>query len=107
MAATKLGYSRAPAADGGFFTAYEKLFEELGVCAIIEFTGNSLPEHNRTVALIALRFAARAAGKRRNGRTLLLSETPPVMLSETWNDLHEMAAAGSGFAENWQERSRR
>ncbi len=54
--ANKLGYVRGSAEDGGFFTTYLKNFPSLKLQAILEFTGNSLPEENRTVALVQLYF---------------------------------------------------
>jgi hypothetical protein len=31
-----------------------------------------------------------------------LNEVPSVLLSEVWNDLHQIAAAGSGFVADWR-----
>jgi hypothetical protein len=102
--ATKLGYSRGPTEDGGWFMTYEKRFPTLGLVTVIEFTGNPLPEENRTVALMHLRFenAGVAAGER---TTLALGKVPPVLLSECYNDLRLIAAEGSGFDPEWQKKS--
>jgi hypothetical protein len=100
--ATKLGYVRGPAKNGRF-TTYEKMFDELGMCAIVEFSGNSLREQNRTVSLIALKFAARAGARRRNEMLVPLLHAPAVMVSEAWNDFHEMAETGSEGSEDWSE----
>jgi hypothetical protein len=103
-AANKLGYERAPAEDGGWFTEYLKPFASIGITAVIEFTGSPLPEENREVALVEAKFR-QVSGKRRYGREMPLADVPPVLLSEVWNDLHQVAAAGSGFAADWQKRT--
>ena len=65
--ALKLGYTRGQAEDGGVFYTYVKRFPTLGIEAIIEFTGNGLPEENRTVALETLSFYASRANRDRPG----------------------------------------
>jgi hypothetical protein len=101
--AGKLGYTRGAAQDAGWFYEYEKRFPTLGLTAVVEFTGNPLPEQNRTVALKALRFQRNVPG----GTTvnLRLGEVPAVLLSEAYNDVRLMAADGSGFDPDWQNKS--
>ena len=96
--AGKLGWTRGPGEDGGIFSVYEKYFPSLGLTAALEFTGNSLPEENRTVALIALAF-------KRGGRNLMLREVPAVLLSECRKDLAALAAQGSGFDPDWEKKT--
>ena len=104
-AAQKLGYERAQAEDGGWFTQYIKPFNGIGINAVIEFTGSPLPEENRAVALLETKFVRPRKGQRTGYGTLIaLKEVPPVLLSEVWNDLHQIAAAGSGFAADWRNR---
>ena len=104
-AAQKLGYERAQAEDGGWFTQYLKPFAGVGINAVIEFTGSPLPEENRAVALVAAKFVRpRKGGRSSYGTQIVLSEVPPVLLSEVWNDLHQIASAGSGFAEDWRNK---
>jgi len=104
-AAQKLGYERAQAEDGGWFTQYIKPFAGVAVNAVIEFTGSPLPEENRAVALVAAKFVRARKGQRSSyGQQLALNEVPPVLLSEVWNDLHQIAAAGSGFAADWRNK---
>ena len=91
-AASKLGYERCETQDGGWFYGYQKSFKGVGLTAIIEFTGNFLPEENRNVAIISLGFEKEGG---RYGKKVKLSEVPPVLLSECWNDLHAMAAKGA------------
>ncbi|MBI3925653.1 MAG: DUF4132 domain-containing protein [Armatimonadetes bacterium] len=99
--AAALGYSRGAAEDGAWFYTYHKRFVELGLEAILEFTGNALPEENRTVALTALSFAPTAESG--YGAKLPLGEVPPVLLSECWNAMRRLAAEGSGFSPEWEK----
>ena len=104
-AAQKLGYDRAQAEDGGWFTQYIKPFAGVAINAVIEFTGSPLPEENRAVALVAAKFVRARKGQRSSyGLQLALNEVPPVLLSEVWNDLHQIGAAGSGFAADWRNK---
>ncbi|MBN1916351.1 MAG: DUF4132 domain-containing protein [Verrucomicrobia bacterium] len=106
-AAAKLGYSRGRAEDGGVFVLYTKQFPALGLQANIEFTGNSLPETNCLVALLALSFSrttekvnywSMSAG-------IPLEEVPAVLLSECYNDIRQMAQTGTGFDPDWEKKS--
>ncbi|MEM8590955.1 MAG: DUF4132 domain-containing protein [Pseudomonadota bacterium] len=90
--ATKLGYERGTAEDGGWFFDYRKRFATAGIIAVIDFTGNFLPEENRPVALISLRFVKPSKGVEQR---IKLGNVPKVLLSECWNDLHDMAAKGA------------
>ena len=104
-AAQKLGYERAQAEDGGWFTQYIKPFTGIGINAVIEFTGSPLPEENRVVALLEAKFVRARKGQRSGyGPQIALGEVPSVLLSEVWNDLHQIAGAGSGFAADWRNR---
>lgn len=102
--ALKLGYTRGAAEDGGWFMTYEKRFPTLGVQSIIEFTGNPLPEQNRTVALLNLSFS-RLQGERDHVGRLKLDAVPKVLLSECYNDLRLIAADGTGFDAEWRKKS--
>jgi hypothetical protein len=102
--ATKLGYSRGPTEDGGWFSTYEKRYTSLGIVAIVEFTGNPLPETNRTIALMKMSFASTEdAGWQR--AAISLGDIPSVLLSESYNDMRAIAAEGSGFDPEWQKKS--
>jgi hypothetical protein len=103
--ALKLGYTRGAAEDGGWFHVYEKRFPTLGVQAVIEFTGNPLPEENRTVALLSLSFASTASASSWQRASLPLNKVPKVLLSECYNDLRLIAAEGTGFDPEWQKKS--
>lgn len=102
--ALKLGYTRGAAEDGGWFHVYEKRFPTLGLVAVIEFTGNPLPEENRTVALLNLSFSASGGESWQRGK-LHLTKVPKVLLSECYNDLRLIAAEGSGYDPQWQKKS--
>jgi hypothetical protein len=100
--ATKLGWLRGPAGDGGVFSVYEKRFPSLGLVAQLEFSGAQLPESRQTVALHTLSF--RSAGEDHGSRTAL-GDVPPILLSECWNDVRTIAADGTGFDPQWQSKT--
>lgn len=101
--ALKLGWTRGPAEDGGWFTTYTKRFPTLGITAIVDFTGNPLPEENRLVALTGLHFVRQPA----EGRSvpITVGEVPAVLLSECWHDMRLMAAEGTGFDPDWEKKA--
>lgn len=103
--ALKLGYTRGATEDGGWFFVYEKRFATLGLVACIEFSGNGLPEENRSVALHHLSFAGTQAADRWQRAKLPLAQVPRVLLSECWHDLRLIAAEGSGFDPDWRKKS--
>lgn len=104
--ATKLGYVRGASEDGGWFFAYRKHFTTLGFDAVVEFSGNSLPEENRTVALRSLYFTRGKDGSSPYGpeNECALGEIPAVLLSECWNDVRTIAAEGTGFDPDWEKK---
>src|SRR5262249_33650342 len=99
--AAKLGYERGALIDGPFFNEYRKPFPSAGLCAIIEFSGNNLPEENVAAALINLKFAP-AEGLQTE--EIRLGDVPPVLLSECWNDYHAMAAKAT-YDANWGKKT--
>ena len=102
--ATKLGYARGSTGDGGWFYTYEKRFPTLGIVAVIEFSGNGLPEENRTVALLALSFRS-TDDKASQRHGMILGGVPKVLLSECYSDLSTLAAEGGGFDPEWEKKS--
>lgn len=102
--ATKLGFTRGEAQDGGWFYEYKKLFPGAGYEAILEFTGNTLPEENRTVALVGIHFT-RSTAQARTSAKLPIRRVPAVLVSETWNDVKTIAAQGPGFDPNWRKKT--
>jgi hypothetical protein len=101
--ATKLGWTRGQAEDGGWFHVYRKHFTAAGITAVLEFTGNSLPEENRVTALTGLMFER--SGPDGSSESAMLSEVPAPLLSECWNDVHEIAAQGTGFDPDWEQKA--
>ena len=103
--AGKLGYQRGSAEDGGWFSIYEKRFPSLGLTAVVEFTGNTLPEENRTVALVSLAFGSISKENSWERAEIPLDRVPKVLLSECYGDLRLMAAEGTGFDPDWEKKS--
>ncbi|MBY3241978.1 DUF4132 domain-containing protein [Rhizobium laguerreae] len=105
-AAEALGYVRGSVEDGAGFYTYEKAFGDCGFAAVIEFTGSYIGENERVPkALTEMRFAKILPGGRViYGGETTLSKVPPVLLSETWNDLHAIADKGTGFDSEWQKK---
>ena len=104
----KHGYQRGPALDGGWFQSYHRGFPTLGIEAVLSFSGNSLPEENRPVALFHLSF--RTVGAEPDpymdpeSGLLALGEVPPVLLSELRDHLRQAAALGTGHDPDWQKK---
>jgi hypothetical protein len=108
--ATKFGYSRGAAQDGGWFYEYQKPFPGLGLEVHLNFTGNRMPEENRTVALSAVTFCRPRAPEAHfaqlgEGGGLPLSEIPAVLIAECYNDLRAIAATGTGFDPDWEKKA--
>lgn len=103
--ASKLGYQRGSAQDGGWFSVYEKRFPTLALAAAVEFTGNTLPEENRTVALLDLSFRPLSKEESHDLSQIPLNKVPKVLLSECYNDLRLLAAEGTGFDPDWEKKS--
>ncbi len=101
--ATKLGYQRGPAEDGGWFMTYNRTLREAGLVAEIEFTGSALPEENIPASLIALSFK-KLLPNGRSGNPVDLGLVPEVLLAESWRDLYDIADKGTGFDADWQKK---
>lgn len=105
--AGKLGYVRGAAADAGWFTSYHRAFPSIGLEAVIEFTGNPLPEQERDVAILALYFT-KAVEQQSFGAPppdTQLGEVPAVLLDECRADLAAVAGDGPGFDPDWEKKS--
>ena len=100
--ATKLGYTRGPTGDGGWFNEYIKRFPTTGLVAVIEFTGSGLPETQIPAALTRLAFRREAGGH--SGQNIFLGDVPAVLLAECWNDYRQIAADGTGFDPEWEKK---
>jgi hypothetical protein len=55
---------------------------------------------------VALRFSKIGKSGGWYTQALQLARVPRVLLSEAWNDLHVIAAAGAGFASDWEKQAR-
>ena len=106
--ATKAGYTRGQSQDGGWFYDYLKSFPGLGLKVTLNFSGNGLPEENRPVALKDISFQQAAAEEEsmmEMSGGMPLDEVPAVLLSECYNDLRAIAAAGTGFDPDWEKKA--
>ncbi len=107
--ATKLGWVRGEAEDHGCFRIYRKPFPSLGLQAVLEFTGSALPETDVAAALEELSFSPlktdQESGSSWGQKKLPLGRVPPVLLSEIYNDVKQMAAEGSGYDAEWRKKS--
>ncbi len=99
----KLNYQRSASVESGFFSHYFKEFESLNIRALIEFSGNTLPEENVTAALYSLQFES-MKGSQWNQRTLNLDTIPTILLAETYADYHTIAKACLGFDADWPKK---
>jgi hypothetical protein len=105
--ATKCGYTRGQAQDGGWFYDYAKTFPGLGLIAQLNFSGNGLPEENRQVALTTLSFqksTPQEADNYMQSGSLPLGDIPSVLLTECYNDLAAIAKSGTGFDPGWEKK---
>ena len=105
---SKRGYTRGQTEDASWFYDYCKRFSGLGIEAVIEFSGNYLPEENRPVALTKLTFCELPEDGESeyiySRPKLALGELPPVLLSEVWSELQAIAAQGSGYDPDWEKK---
>ncbi|MCA9043126.1 MAG: DUF4132 domain-containing protein, partial [Planctomycetaceae bacterium] len=106
--ATKLGWVRGDAEDGGGFAIYHKPFRSEQIDAVVEFTGSYLPESDIPAAIRGIYFIPiqpnNDSAYSWNPNKLKLSKVPPVLVSECYNDVREMAAEGTGFDPDWQKK---
>ena len=78
-----------------------------GAQGLLNFSGNGLPEENRQVALKDISFQQAAAEEEsmmQMSGGMPLDEVPAVLLSECYNDLRTIAAAGTGFDPGWEKK---
>jgi hypothetical protein len=103
---TKLGYQRGEAEDGGFFYYYQKEFASLGLRAVIQFTGNCLPEENVAAALTTLGFTRLSSERQwfNEQDQVRLKEVPPILLSEVLADYKALADKSGGYDAEWQKK---
>jgi len=95
--ATKRGYSRGAAEDGGWFSEYDKDLPGAGIRVVIEFTGSVVPEELIPAAVESLAFEKKA-------RRIPMSDVPPILLAESYSDYVYIAEAGT-FDPDWESKS--
>ncbi|MGL4234816.1 DUF4132 domain-containing protein [Tabrizicola sp.] len=93
--AKRLGYDRGEIVDSGGFSTYVRRFASAGYEAVLTFSGSGVPEENLPASPLHVSF--RPIGGRGE---LPLGKVPPVLLSEGWNDYHDLAAKGR-YDPNW------
>lgn len=106
---TKFNWQRGPAEDGGCYYTYHKPFRSQGVEAVLEYTGSYMGERtDHPAAIISLFFTPLRPDNQEEyyyqPRKLRLSEVPPVLLSECYNDVRDIAAEGTGFDPDWEKK---
>ena len=99
--ATKFGYERGSAGDGGGYSALSKTFRGAGITAHIGFTGSYMGAGDLPAAVTSLFFTQVSQGGFARG--VPLQKVPPMLLSETWNDYHEVAEIGA-FDPDWNKK---
>lgn len=106
--ATKLGWVRGEPEDGGGFCIYRKAFRSEGLMAILEFTGSYVPEEDLPAGLKTLSFMPWNPNAEQAyswyGEKMPLGKVAPVLLSECYNDIKEIAAEGTGFDADWEKK---
>jgi len=95
--ATKRGFQRGAAEDGGCFFEYYKSLPGAGLRVIIEFTGSYMPEEQMAAAITDLAFE-------KDGRRLLLRDVPKILLAESYADYVFVAEAGISD-KDWKSKS--
>ena len=107
--ANRLGWQRGEIIDGGGFENYVKTFPSQNLRAEIYFTGSYVPEEDLSAAIRHLSFTKiKADDDERQNRwyapAIPLSDVPPILLSECYNDVKQIAAAGTGFDAEWEKK---
>lgn len=105
----KLGWLRGDTEDAGCFYFYRKPFPSLQLQAVLEFSGSYVPESDMPAALKSLSFEAikndKESANSWNRSALPLKKIPPVLLSECYNDVKQIAAEGTGFDPKWESKA--
>ncbi|MBI4750904.1 MAG: DUF4132 domain-containing protein [Acidobacteria bacterium] len=101
--AAKFGYSRAESDNGLWFWVYQKNLPSLGVKVVIEYTGSGDLKEKRTVALKNFYLTSDLSSYGYEAKKLELGKISPVLLSEIWHEIRQLAAAGTGFNPEWKK----
>ena len=99
-AAKKAGYERGPIEDSGGYYIYRKEFRKAGLWADLRFTGSYVAaEEDHDIAIEHMQFSQITS--QGFGRATALGRVPPLLLSEVWNDMHDIAKSGA-FDPEWK-----
>ncbi|MEP2139224.1 MAG: hypothetical protein ABJI41_06925, partial [Erythrobacter sp.] len=99
----KAGYERGPIEDSGGYYIYRKEFRKAGLWADLRFTGSYVAaEEDHDIAIEHVQFSQ--INSQGFGRATALGKVPPLLLSEVWNDMHEIAKSGA-FDPEWKTKS--
>ncbi|MEL7337600.1 MAG: hypothetical protein AAFN70_15510, partial [Planctomycetota bacterium] len=94
--------------DGGGFYEYHKPFHGESIDAVFSFTGSYVPEEDMAAGLISLYFVPlkknQETGAAWNASKKRLETVPPVLVSECYNDLKDIAAVGTGYDPDWEKK---
>jgi len=102
---TKRGYKRGEAEDGGHFSYYYKDFTALNTRAIIEFSGNCLPEENIAAVLYYIAFAKpNNRGWISENTYKSIADIPQNLVNEIMLD-YEAVAEKANYDEDWKTKS--
>lgn len=101
-AAKKCGYERGPIGDGGGYDAYRKEFRGAGLNADLHFTGSYMGAEDFAAAIDFMQFT-KTESNAWSAQPVVLKQVPPLLLSEVWNDLHEIAKVGE-FDPDWKKK---
>lgn len=103
--AARQGFSRGPSQGSSWFCEYVREYAELGLRAELGFSGWYAappylpPDAAPLVALHGLAFR-----QREGFQQIPLREIPAPLLSESWHQIEQIAAAGTGFQSDWETR---
>lgn len=98
---SRRGYQRGQLHDGPSVFEFVKRFPALGWSGWITFSGTDFPIAEDTVAIERLEFHRDGAGE----SAVRISEVPPVLLAECYNDLRHAVDKSDGFDPDWRSRT--
>jgi len=102
-AVKKCGYERGPIGDGGGYNTYRKEFRGAGLNADLHFTGSYMGAEDFDTAIDSMQFTRIGEGNHYHAQPVALKQVPPLLLSEVWNDLHEIAKSGA-YDPEWKKK---
>ena len=83
-----------------------KRFDGAGVRAVLNFSGSAVGFADKhACAIKSMSYERMLPCNTRRGAPLKLGQVPKILLAETINDLVLIAAAGTGFDQDWKKKS--